>query len=137
MKTYQAFSRISKKDQYVNTEIKAENITEARRWFDTNTYSYESVFEKGAENPKTRFYKREIEGMNSVQKLIIIGGEFNSIYNESHGAHITYGFCPNEFEILAKVPRGFYTKYGFKQYQPNEIEMDFISYQPGDFTELL
>ena len=80
-------------------------------------------------------YKRNLSGMNSEQRLIVTNdNKFSRIENISRGAHETYGFCPNEFEVGQPVPRGFYAKYGFKKYNPSYLEEEFQNYKEGDFT---
>jgi hypothetical protein len=74
--------------------------------------------EKNSEN-QVNFYKRNLNGMNSKQILITRNGNFDTIYNESLGSHITIGFCPVEFEEGAEVPRGFFKKYGFQRFNPS------------------
>ncbi len=68
---------------------------------------------------QVNFYKRNLNGMNSEQILITRNGKFDTIYNESLGGHITIGFCPNEFDEGADVPRGFFKKYCFKKFNPS------------------
>ena len=46
MKTYQAFAKTTENGQLVNTEIKANNIKEAKEWFKNNTIEHETVFLK-------------------------------------------------------------------------------------------
>ena len=46
MKTYQSFAKTTKNGQLVNTEIKANNIKEARKWFNSNTIEHEKVYLK-------------------------------------------------------------------------------------------
>lgn len=80
-------------------------------------------------------YKRILAGMNSVQKLILTDdNKFYRIENIALGAHITLGFCPNEFECGEKVPRGFFTKFGFVKYVESENEAAFQDYTAGNFT---
>jgi len=43
MKTYQAFAKTSQSSQLINTEIKANNIKDARDWFKNNTVESETV----------------------------------------------------------------------------------------------
>ena len=80
-------------------------------------------------------YKRNLSGMNSIQKLIVTDdNKFHRIENVELGAHVTKGFCPNEFEVGKPVPHGFYTKLGFKKYNESDNEKDFQDYSEGDFT---
>lgn len=80
-------------------------------------------------------YKRNLSGMNSEQRLIVTNdNRFSRIENISLGAHETYGFCPNEFEVGKLVPRGFYAKFGFKKYNPCDLEKEFQDYTEGNFT---
>ena len=80
-------------------------------------------------------YKRHLAGMNSIQKLIVTDdNKFHRIENIELGAHITKGFCPNEFEAGKPVPRGFYAKYHFKQYNESDKERSFQDYSEGNFT---
>ncbi len=44
MKTYQAFAKTTENGQFVLTEIKANNIKEARQWFKGNTVDHETVY---------------------------------------------------------------------------------------------
>lgn len=46
MKTYQSFVKTTVNGQLVNTEIKANNIKEARSWFKENTFSFEKIYLK-------------------------------------------------------------------------------------------
>ncbi len=46
MKTYQAFAKTKEDGQLVLTEIKKNNIKEARKWFDENTVEHETVYLK-------------------------------------------------------------------------------------------
>lgn len=46
MKTYQAFAKKTENEQLINTEIKANNIKEAREWFKNNTVEHETVYLK-------------------------------------------------------------------------------------------
>jgi len=81
---------------------------------------------KNSENQvnEVKFYKRSLQGMNSEQILITRNGKFDTIYNQSLGSHITVGFCPNEFEEGAEVPRGFFKKYGFQRFNPSNCWLD-------------
>lgn len=80
-------------------------------------------------------YKRNLDGMNSEQRLIVTcNNEFIRIENISLGSHETYGFLPNDFEVLKPVPHGFYKKYGFKKYTPSSLEEAFQDYTEGNFT---
>ena len=80
-------------------------------------------------------YKRNLCGMNSEQRLLVTNdNKFLRIENISLGAHETYGFCPNEFEVGLAVQRGFYAKYGFKKYNPSDLEEAFQDFKEGDFT---
>jgi hypothetical protein len=46
MKTYQAFAQTTEKGEFINTEIKAENIKDARQWFKLYTFKHEKVYLK-------------------------------------------------------------------------------------------
>ena len=46
MKTYYAFAKTTESGQLINTEIKANNIKEARKWVTVNTFEYEPVYQK-------------------------------------------------------------------------------------------
>jgi hypothetical protein len=46
MKTYQAFARTKKNSELILIEIKAKNISEAKKWFADNTVENEEVFLK-------------------------------------------------------------------------------------------
>jgi hypothetical protein len=46
MKTYQGFAKTTENGQLVITEIKANNIKEARNWFKENTIFHEKVYVK-------------------------------------------------------------------------------------------
>ena len=46
MKTYQSFARTTKNGQLINTEIKANNIKEAKQWFKLNTIEHERIYIK-------------------------------------------------------------------------------------------
>lgn len=41
---YQAFSRTTENGELINTQIKANNIKEAREWFKNNTIEHETVY---------------------------------------------------------------------------------------------
>ena len=82
-----------------------------------------------------KYYKRNLQGMNSLQIIQVEDDNtFYRIWNEENGAHVTHGFCPNEFKTDVKVPFGFYAKYGFKKYTPSEIELELMEIDKGDFT---
>lgn len=44
MKTYRAFAKTTENEQLVCTEIKKNNIKEAREWFKNNTVEHERVY---------------------------------------------------------------------------------------------
>jgi len=46
MKTYQSFAKTKNNSKLINTEIKAKNIKEARKWFTDNTIEHERVYLK-------------------------------------------------------------------------------------------
>lgn len=46
MKTYQAFAKTSKNGKLTLTEIRAKNLTKARKWFNENTVEHEPVYLK-------------------------------------------------------------------------------------------
>jgi len=80
-------------------------------------------------------YKRNLSGMNSQQRLMVTDDNlFYRIENIELGAHQTYGFCPNDFEVGKRVTRGFYAKYGFIKYTPSDFESEFQDYTEGNFT---
>jgi hypothetical protein len=80
-------------------------------------------------------YKRTLEGMNSIQKLIVTDdNKFHRIENCPLGPHITRGFCPNEFKTGHDIPRGFYAKYGFKKHYESDLGKEFQDYSEGNFT---
>lgn len=82
-----------------------------------------------------KFYKRDLEGYNSIQILCVRDGNiFHSIRNKELGPHTTWGFLPNEFEVGKNVPYGFYRKFSFKRYTPSDTEMEFMSLDEGNFT---
>lgn len=70
------------------------------------------------------FYKREIKGFNTWQRLIVKNKNFYEIENIENGAHYTSGFIPIEFESGKKIKHGFLKKYGFKKYYPGNLEME-------------
>jgi len=81
-------------------------------------------------------YKRDLPGMNSIQKLITNNGEFHRIENIPLGAHITIGFCPNEFSVGEKIPRGFFKKFGFKKYKESYNESSFQDYSANHLQQV-
>ena len=46
MKTYQAFAKTTENGEFVNTEIKARSIKQAKIWFAKNTVENERIFLK-------------------------------------------------------------------------------------------
>lgn len=87
-----------------------------------------------AEQEQMKFYRRNLEGMQAIQKLIVIDGKFYRIENIALAGHTTIGCCPNEFEVGKVVPRGFLSNYGFKQYRESFKEFLHSCHSEGNFT---
>ena len=85
-------------------------------------------------NMETKFYKRKVDNGWANQILEVENGVFGRLTFEELGNGYHYGFVPNDYEEGKQIPKGFFSKYGFKQFYPSnnflnarfqEMEMDF------------